>query len=243
MSKGILERFVYDRGKDEPHNGDRELEAVILSSTPNKKLLEVLKSHIEESNSQREEILTMMRGLIEGVKQQLQTFLEEESISVEKRMDDVTKVLDSLEVSVSALSNQILDREIYQDLSEELDKYKDNWLFKDKKPAIDKLIMLFDDLGRTKDGPFPDFQDRVLGILNSLNVQKVEKDPIQFNPEFQDAVKTIEVNDDEKDSQVDAVLREGFKYRERLVVRPQKVSIFKHNPQEVDSNEGRHNGN
>lgn len=70
-------------------------------------------------------------------------------------------------------------------------------------------------------------QTLFLNQLKNTGVEKIEACGKIFNPEIEEAVEVVEVNEKEKDNMVIEVLETGYKLRDKLI-RPAKVRVGKY---------------
>ncbi|MHA2357563.1 MAG: nucleotide exchange factor GrpE [Candidatus Heimdallarchaeaceae archaeon] len=109
--------------------------------------------------------------------------------------------------------------------------------FQNKQKIIQKFLTLFDDLERTntilEEHPDVDKLKDALALImknlrstfDSLEVEIIEPEEEIFNPQFHEAVYTIEKEGIEK-NQIIEVLNKGFKVG-NIVIRPAKVAVGK----------------
>lgn len=155
-------------------------------------------------------------------------------------MEDLHKRIEVLEKQVRNIRAGQLEEELYDMLCKELKKYKEDWLFNQKKPAIKGMMDLYDDLSylSKQEGMkgLDTLRERIIQLLSQQGVQLISDESSQLDTNFQKVGETIAVSEPEKDGQVAEVKREGFRYLDGSIIRYQKVAVYEY--KEVDNNEG-----
>lgn len=221
---------IGEEKRDLVEDEEKQVEAVLVSSTSNSCIFESLEDHDKESKRQRAEILSEIDLLFDEIKQEDSSDLEDKILELVELINFLLDRVKELQSRIDDLEEAAVSREQYKKLNEELTKFQDDWLFQYIEPAIKKLINLYDDAHHLVQDP--EFLRKiVLEILNRLNVRRIDRDSSKYSPKFQKAVETIETYEKSEDKKVKDILSEGFKYLEQRTIRPQKVSIYKFNQQ------------
>lgn len=240
-AKDFLRKFglsMTDLGSS--NNGDREeVDGVILFKTPIKKVLEKLEEYHRETRERRRSLKKSLYGALDELGGQIDDLLEEKVSPIATKLEELTEHLASLDKRLSELEEQNVEREMYQRLNEELNRFQENSKLKDKKPAVKKLIALYDDLDRLEGDNYQELKKRVLRALDLLHIHPVVESTEKFDSEFQEVVEVIDA-DGREDLEIANVLRPGFKYKDEKIVRPQQVAVYKNkNQKEGETNERR----
>jgi len=121
----------------------------------------------------------------------------------------------------------------FNKLYEEMSRYRDNFLFAAQKPLFMALILLYDNIGRIREGlagneegeqAVEDIKLELLEILYRHDVELIEERPERLDISFQKAVRREVTNDPGEDMRVVEVVRDGFRWNSK-VFRPQEVVV------------------
>ena len=132
-----------------------------------------------------------------------------------------------------------LQQVAFDQLYEELQQYKEDFVFQAEKPLLldlllfhDSLLWFQENLGK-KDisqeviaETFQYLLDEFLEVLYRRDVAPVET-PTSFDPAIQKAVKMLPTPDASKDKAIGQVLKRGFRRGDRML-RPEEVVVYRH---------------
>lgn len=237
-AKDFLKKFGWsmtDLGNKS--NGDREeVGGVLLFRHSIGEVLEKLEEYHRDFQKETKKLKKSLNSALDELGGRIDDLLEEKTSPIVTKLEEITEHLASLDRRISELEEQNVEREMYKRLNEELAKFQENSKFKDKKPAVNKLIALFDDLDRLEGDNYEELKERVLRALDLLDIHPITRKPEKFNSEFQEVVEVINT-EEEKDLKIADVLSLGFKYKDERIIRPQRVTIYRSDThQEVEQN-------
>lgn len=167
---------------------------------------------------------------------------EEESIPQSGRIfDELAQIRGIME---KRLSRDKAKEEAFERLYKELDALKRNKAFEDYRPLFIDLVLLYDRIQSAKvdlEAPASDvlesLQDELKEILSRRAIEPMTNVACFFDPAYQRAVSTENVESAEVDGKVIRVLREGFAYR-GTVLRPQEVVVGRYQPSPQNTESG-----
>lgn len=133
---------------------------------------------------------------------------------------------------------------LFEMLNSKLSKYEQDFIFEHiKKRLFSDLILLFDRVENliraTKEGKIDlqrfeaaldSFCKEILQILKRQGVKLIQTECDKFNEEYQEAIDTKRVDSREKDQDIIEVVRKGFLYDNKLLLRPEEVIVAKYEP-------------
>lgn len=226
------------------NSGKEAVESLHVQLSPDQTLQNKLTDYIEESRNQWETLFNIFSHLKKTISEHVKSALKEQT---SKLSQDISKTQDKVDLlidRVSVLEEENVSRDLFQEQNKQLTRLQENAEYKDKKSAIMKLIALHDGMEQSSDSRSEAWKEKVLDALKNLRVEKIEKFPKKYNPDFQKAIHAEEVNSPENDSRVLEIIHAGFKYMEDRIVRPQLVAISKfQTKEEGDENERKHSRN
>jgi molecular chaperone GrpE len=137
------------------------------------------------------------------------------------------------------VSNDCVKDKAFEELYNQLDAYKVNFIYSAIKPFIQDLLLLYDRVeseieshsspGQEDCAKLSSFRDELLEILyrNDITLMQKTAEGEKFNPEISNAVDRAETDDENLDNTVKKVLKAGFK-KGKSVLRPELVMIYKY---------------
>lgn len=174
--------------------------------------------------------------------------LHENTIKADK-IDLVLEKIDDLKNDFTKIETEFESKlkydqhkdKIIDNLHSELQNYKNALLKKIIQPVLSDIIMLIDDVRKLydnyKDKPLEEldpskllkqmksFPSDLEDILYRQGIEPFVRNEDYFNPSFQQAIKTLETNDKEKDKKIAGSIRNGYMWDEK-VFRPEKVEVY-----------------
>ena len=175
---------------------------------------------------------------------------DQTAVTPDEPSRNADKLLNRLEEKLDRLTG-IFEEEISKDqsrteyiksLQKEVVRYRDQLVFENmlRRHFLD-LISLFDSISaveshnRSNEPSAIDtiqnlesFRRELEQILKNQEVTVIEANSDDFDPELQEAFSTVDVDDPDQDLKVAEVLKRGFLYRERTVLRPELVTVKKY---------------
>ncbi len=129
-------------------------------------------------------------------------------------------------------------------LSEELKRYRDNFIFQSQKPVFVELIMLYDNLEQTlnliEGGQAPasntcptvknnlrNIKEELLEILYRRDVTPFVEHPETLDYKLHKTVATVTTGIEGENNKVEAIRKTGFRWND-TVIRPEEVVIKKY---------------
>lgn len=227
-----------------------------MSDDPKKFLLIPDTDHLSDKTSQIRKItgrildgnlklFELVQGIVELCKSSKEL--------LEKIMGEINSIpskLSALQVEVDKLKSSIekenrgQSEEIFEEIRQDKEEFKQDWLKKQKKRPIQRQLQLYDDLDHlAKENPslasdLSSLRTEALTVLNLLGAERIEREEESFTPNLQNAVEVEQVCTEEEDGQVEEVYRDGFQYLDGTVIRPQRVKVGKFEDSEESNEEG-----
>ncbi len=160
-------------------------------------------------------------------------------------LTNITAELASLKMVVE--KRLIYDRakeKAFDHLYQELEGFKRDAAYQEKRPMLIDLILLYDrmeviyrDVRSATNVPasvadlLQTLSDELLEILYRREVEMITSSTPVFDPRWQRAIGAETTNIPSEDNKVVQVVRRGFRYR-HTILRPEEVIIRKYQPQE-----------
>lgn len=142
------------------------------------------------------------------------------------------------EIYQEKISNDELKNKQFEIMVDELQRYKNNFVFETVQKRIYlELIGINDrieELLKIINGDLPkeeivehltSLQKQLLQILINQGVDQISKDNIRFDPKYQEAIDTVKTEKPEEDQVVNEVVAKGFIYDKKKILRPEKVVV------------------
>lgn len=157
-------------------------------------------------------------------------------VNADKKLDQMTQLFED-KIAKDEAKGELIKR-----LYEELRKYREDFVFdKILRRFFLDLVRLFDRISDVKErlnssevgskdviNNLESFCKEMVQILKNQEVTLVEKEVDKFNEEFQEAMD-IEVTDKpEEDLKIAKIIKRGFIYRGRRLLRPEIVILKKY---------------
>jgi molecular chaperone GrpE (heat shock protein) len=165
-----------------------------------------------------------------------------------ERLDRMEKRIVAMDDAFRAkIEKDTTQKEAFDKLYEDLQRYRDNFLLQTQKPIFMDLILLYDDMTRSlrtlEDGDpggesakqVSFLREIVLEILYRRDVEPIEEmpegdarhDALKFDKHTMKAVKRVDTLDPELDQTIEQVIRAGFR-KEKTILRPTEVIMRRH---------------
>jgi molecular chaperone GrpE (heat shock protein) len=155
--------------------------------------------------------------------------------------DQISKIK---ELYLEKISNDELKNKQFEIMVEELQRYKDNFVFEtvQKRIYLD-LIGVYDRVEEvlklssadlSKDDIIQylsSFKKQIIQLLNNQGVELISPKDSRFDPRLQQAVDVVKTEKAEEDQLIEIVLANGFIYDGKKILRPQKVIVKKYSNQ------------
>lgn len=172
--------------------------------------------------------------------------------AVSSGRDPILSSLASLSADLASLRLVVEKRLSYDRAKEkafdhlyaELEDFKRDAAYQEKRPMLIDLILLFDRMEviyndvRSSASVPPSFaellqtlSDELLEILYRREVEMITSSSKSFDPRWQRAIGAESTNIPSENNQVAQVVRRGFRYRQ-TILRPEEVIIRKYQPKE-----------
>ncbi|MDN5330997.1 MAG: molecular chaperone GrpE [Tepidanaerobacteraceae bacterium] len=158
--------------------------------------------------------------------------LSEESCETEelrKALEEKEKeAVEYKELWLRALADYDNFKKRTQKEMEQIKLYAGEQLIKDILPVLDNFERALDSLEDKNSAVYDGIKliyNQIKGILNKYGVQEIEAEGRPFDPQFHEAIMTVESDEHENDTVVE-VLRKGYTYHSK-VIRPSLVKVAK----------------
>jgi molecular chaperone GrpE (heat shock protein) len=142
------------------------------------------------------------------------------------------------EIYQEKISNDELKNKQFEIMVDELQRYKNNFVFETVQKRIYlELIGINDrleELLKIINGDLPkkeivehltSFQKQLMQILINQGVDQIYTDSDRFDPKNQEAVDVVKTEKPEEDQLINEVVAKGFIYDNKKILRPEKVVV------------------
>lgn len=225
--KDLVNGFQNEVGEDSDGRSlNKENPEALLLFNPS--INEVLES-LEEGRAnslERYEKITNKMDLLESEVSDLLSLTSD----LGKKIGSLQNKMGWVEDQLDEIKSNTVDREVLNELQEEVKRYRNDWFRKRLSRTVGKLIRFYDNLDYLPNNvDIQNLRKEVLNILKTQNLERIELESKKFDSEYMKAIDTIEVTDPEKDMLVKEIVRDGFQYTDGKIIRPVEVKITRFN--------------
>ncbi len=195
----------------------------------------------EAEKKQEQEVPPMVE---KSVSEQPSSTLPQD-LSVSQFLDIIIAADKKLSHLIQLFENKIAEDEtrgiLFQKLHEELTQYREDFVFdKILRRVFEDLIRLFDRINKVKDDfsstevekdvieGLESFSKEIIQILKRQEVTIIKTEKDKFDERFQEATEIVYTDNPEEELDIAEIIKKGFVYRGRTVLRPEIVKVKKY---------------